>query len=445
MIASARPAPRVGWAIRVAALYCGVFLLLFARRPDALLNAQFWAEDGVIFFHSALLDGVHSLLVPYSGYVHVIPRLVAFAALALPFAFQPLAYDVAALAIAAGVLTLFVSRAYRYLVHSDLARAAIVIAAASVPFGGEVIGDITNIQWFLTLGALLLILYRPARGSAAGGIARGIAAALCAFSAPLTILWLPLALRVIAVPRDRERTTALIVIAGSLVEVGLSLTLLPSTHQPFGVHVLATALAATLTYRVVLPTVLGQVTAIHLTAAPYAAVIITTGLLAAMALLTRNRLGRYRAAMIGLWILASLLITLIGRNFFAIFGSVRHFSTFGGERYFFVGAILIVYLVGSGLAARLRKPPMFAVAMVAVFAFAAVANFSAGPFIDEHWVAEAPRLTAWESAREHHQPVHALAVPINPAGWKIDLPGCESSPAERATAGLACPPGPPPK
>ena len=129
MIASARPAPRVGWAIRVAALYCGVFLLLFARRPDALLNAQFWAEDGVIFFHSALLDGVHSLLVPYSGYVHVIPRLVAFAALALPFAFQPLAYDVAALAIAAGVLTLFVSRAYRYLVHSDLARAAIVIPA----------------------------------------------------------------------------------------------------------------------------------------------------------------------------------------------------------------------------------------------------------------------------------------------------------------------------
>lgn len=436
---SVDPARRA-WPFRLAAVYSGVFLLLFARRPDALLNAQFWAEDGPVFFHAALVDGLRSFFEGYAGYIHVVPRLVALIALIFPFNLQPLVYNLASLLIAAGVLTLFAAPAYRYLVHSDIARIAIVLAAAIAPFGGEVIGDITNIQWFLTIGALLLVLYRPTVASASGSVLRALLAACCAFSAPLTILWLPMALRVLSAPRHRERTTALIVIVGSVFEVGLSVVSAQSAHQPFSLHVLATALAATLIFRVVVPTILGQVVAVNLTALPAVALAFTGCVAVGIALLPRTKAARFRAIAIALWIVASLLVALIGRNFVAMFGSVRHFTVFGGERYFFVGSLLLVYLIGSGIASRIRTFNGIALATSAVFALAAFGNFSIPRFSDDRWNLEATQLANWARARANRQATRALVIPINPAGWSIQLPGCESTPAERQAARLTCPP-----
>lgn len=39
------------------------FLILFLRRPEALLNAQFWAEDGVIWFSQAFNQGFFPTLI----------------------------------------------------------------------------------------------------------------------------------------------------------------------------------------------------------------------------------------------------------------------------------------------------------------------------------------------------------------------------------------------
>ena len=56
-------------------------MLLALRRPHELIAAQFWAEDGAIFFSQRLALGPwHSIFVPYNGYQHLIPRLIAAAA-----------------------------------------------------------------------------------------------------------------------------------------------------------------------------------------------------------------------------------------------------------------------------------------------------------------------------------------------------------------------------
>src|SRR5258708_34049507 len=54
-------------------------LVVISRRPDAILNPQFWAEDGVTFYRDAYTGGFRSLVLPYVGYLVSLQRLVALA------------------------------------------------------------------------------------------------------------------------------------------------------------------------------------------------------------------------------------------------------------------------------------------------------------------------------------------------------------------------------
>ena len=44
-------------------VFLAAFLVVFSRRPDAILNAQFWAEDGKFWYADAYHFGAHSLLM----------------------------------------------------------------------------------------------------------------------------------------------------------------------------------------------------------------------------------------------------------------------------------------------------------------------------------------------------------------------------------------------
>src|SRR3954469_13020568 len=65
-------------ALRWTVAACGG--ILFARRPDMVLNPQFWAEDGPVFFAQARIHGIAALVEPYAGYFHTVLRLVAWIA-----------------------------------------------------------------------------------------------------------------------------------------------------------------------------------------------------------------------------------------------------------------------------------------------------------------------------------------------------------------------------
>src|SRR5215472_2407952 len=117
-LASKQSLPPLRWD-RYAILFALVFLLLVFRRPDALTNPQFWAEDGVQFFFSQITRGTWaSLFRPYAGYLHLIPRLVAAGASPLPARVAPLLYNFSALLIATWSCTLFSLPWYRPLLRS---------------------------------------------------------------------------------------------------------------------------------------------------------------------------------------------------------------------------------------------------------------------------------------------------------------------------------------
>jgi len=85
-------------------------LILFLRKPDALLNAQLWAEDGKVFLRAALLDGPSSIFEPQAGYLVLVSRLMAFAATRLvPLEMIPLAFNVSAMILTGVVIYLLMT------------------------------------------------------------------------------------------------------------------------------------------------------------------------------------------------------------------------------------------------------------------------------------------------------------------------------------------------
>ena len=58
------------------ALIALAFLVIASRRPDAILNAQFFAEDGPVwFFDTYRLGALPALFLPQAGYLHLLQRL----------------------------------------------------------------------------------------------------------------------------------------------------------------------------------------------------------------------------------------------------------------------------------------------------------------------------------------------------------------------------------
>jgi hypothetical protein len=91
------------------ALFLLAFLVAFSHRPDTLLNAQFWAEDGTFWYADAYNLGFHSLIMPEAGYLHTVARLVALFALFFPLSVAPLIMNLCALAVQILPVNVFLS------------------------------------------------------------------------------------------------------------------------------------------------------------------------------------------------------------------------------------------------------------------------------------------------------------------------------------------------
>ena len=77
--------------------------ILFLRRPETILNAEFAYEDGREWYLDAWRKGPAAILKPYAGYHHLVPRLVAAHERLLPAGQAPLVENAFVLAITAGV------------------------------------------------------------------------------------------------------------------------------------------------------------------------------------------------------------------------------------------------------------------------------------------------------------------------------------------------------
>ncbi len=227
-----RPKPQFeicGWQSCV--VFACTFALLVSRRPDAVFHAQFWAEDGTVFYADAYdLGWWASLVRPYGGYLHALPRLAAALSLLVPFARAPLVMNLIAISFQALPVNLLLSR--RSSAWGSLAfRAALALMYIALPDSRDLAGIITNSQSPLALSSFLIIVSSPARGMRDRLFDISILL-LTGLSGPYCLFLLPIALFVVRQDRSRWRWDAPIILALSCFVEAWGLLILSPTARP---------------------------------------------------------------------------------------------------------------------------------------------------------------------------------------------------------------------
>lgn len=147
----------------VISFLIAVFIIIL-RRPDAIINAQFWAEDGVVWFAKAYNEGgFKSLLEPQNGYFQSISKLAAWISLAFSLKFAPMIFNSFAIIIRALPIALLWSNRFSHIIPSAKLKLAISITYLCLPTISEVHSNITNAHWHLALYAFMIIISLPAK------------------------------------------------------------------------------------------------------------------------------------------------------------------------------------------------------------------------------------------------------------------------------------------
>ncbi len=225
--AARRSAPRLSTPSIILPI---AILLILLRMPEILTTGRFWAEEGKIYFHDALLGSwFDALLAPRMGYFSAWNKLAALAAAAVPLEYAPLVTAYAALAVQLAVLWLALrSDAFPQPFGPVLAAAVILFAQPN----GEIWLNTINSQFFLALGAALLLVTSPAAlppSLRLGFLAlAGATGPVTAFLAPL-FLW-----RAMRDPRRLFLAEAALVSLCALVQAWLVLDGLGGGARPAG-------------------------------------------------------------------------------------------------------------------------------------------------------------------------------------------------------------------
>jgi hypothetical protein len=177
-------------------------VLIVLRRPDVLSNAQFYAEDGAIWYADAYnLGGLHALALTAGGYLNSLQRLVAAFSLLFPLRYAPLVMNVAGIVIQVLPVLFLLSRrgASWGPITFRLCQAAIYVA---IPNASEVHVVLTNAPFHFALLAFLVAVAAPPTNWA-WKIFDGAILMICPVSGPFCILLLPLVLVVWWLRRER--------------------------------------------------------------------------------------------------------------------------------------------------------------------------------------------------------------------------------------------------
>lgn len=430
------PPPFRNYHRRFLTLAALIFALLVLRRPDALTNPQFWAEDGTTFFYSQSVSGSwEALFTTYAGYLHLAPRLIAALASLFPVVFAPLIFNLCALAIASICCSMFFLPWYRHLLPSDVLRAALCLLIASAFYSDALVGVLTSVQWYLAVAALL-VLVRPATLEARWplwvALAEGFLVFIIGLSAPQTVVLVPFCAWKIAKSRGRARLapaalTGAVLIQISIVAGQASQHVLHFESRP---DELVAAALISFIYRVALCSVGGYKLPQIISAAKMGGGALIALLVVAVCLSwlwSHTPWSRRWRVAAGLYLIfGSIVLSLHSRSMTRMFLTLDQLPEWGGERYFYLACCVFAYLAAIGVERVFQRQGDGAkcLALILIFAGGAIASFRVGPLANLHWGESAAAVESWLRVTRSDIPNQGLSIPVNPSPWKIQLPGC---------------------
>lgn len=400
----ARPACFVARPTSVRLLVTLLAVALIAlRKSDSLLNPQFWAEDGGLFFIEAeRYGGWHQLFRPYEGYLHFLPRLIAALGTPLPLTLVPAFYAWSSLAVT-GLVAWWLQSPRLSLPGGAVAA----LALAALPHTGEVYLNLCNLQWITALGLFALILTTDA-ATPAIRVGELVLLLLTGLTGPFIILALPLfAWR--AWTRRSPWSTTLLFTAVTCAAAHLpSLLTRNAPTEPAAWAPLQHA--AVVGRRVVVTLFCGELS--------FSKILCAAVALATVAGFT-VALWRRRALLPGGLLLLAAALFVLAATAYKVRPDTWTLSEIGnGDRYFFIPKIILLWLLA---ALAHTSGPRLRTALIALLILPLAANasrFFFPPEPDQNWAASCALIARGES----------VWVPILPPDTHILHPGRRPAP-----------------
>jgi hypothetical protein len=392
------------------------FLMVCARRPDAILNAQFYAEDGRGWYLDAYNYGLHSLFIPWSGYFQSLSRIAALIALLFPLSMAPLAMNICAIAVQILPVNIFLSSRFSAIPLKIRLLGSLVYLA--VPNAYEIHANISNAQWHMGLAACLILLAQPA-GSWGWRIFDGALLLFTSVSSPFAPLLVPVAAGMWWKRRQWSSALSLaLLVPGAMAVARIALHSLGRQVAPNGPSI--SRLAAILGRQIFLSSLLGrntqnwflQLNNLHLVEA-----IATVAGLAV--LLYALRYGPAELKLFVLFTYAVLALALVSPlagtpdrpqwEWLCVPGC--------GNRYYFLpmmGFLACLFWMASSKASP-RALRNFAVALLLLLPIGIYQDWSYPPFIDLDF-------SKYAAEFEQAPPGTTVTIPVNPNSmWNLQL------------------------
>ncbi len=182
---------RVAVDAATAVLVAVVGTVVAVWRLGPVARGTVWAEDGGVFLRERVALGpVQSLLEPYAGYLHLVPRLLVDLAWAAPVERYALVLSVGSCAVlgASGALVVLLGRdAVPWLPG----RLLLGLLPATLPVGPvETTGNVANLHWYLLALAPWVFAHRARTW--AGAVGTAVVAVGVVLSEPQAVVFLPL-------------------------------------------------------------------------------------------------------------------------------------------------------------------------------------------------------------------------------------------------------------
>ncbi|MGH7722914.1 MAG: hypothetical protein ACRENL_08830 [Candidatus Dormibacteria bacterium] len=396
-------------------------LLVVLRRPDAVTNPQFWAEDGSRWFADAYNMGASSLLQSYEGYLVTLPRLVAIPAVHLSLQHAALLFNLVAITIQVAPAALFMSRRFEHLAPRAWVRALIGIVYLLVP-SFELNAIITNALWHLAILAVMVLVARPPARLMTRAFDVTVIV-LTGLTGPFAALLLPVALARARVLRSARRwylgvSTALV--ATLLVQAWAVLHSHRDAAASLGASV--NNLLFLISDRVVLPASFAEEAHTHVYTVGQSHGTLLAGLVAILATAVVGLALVKSAGAVRIFLLFCFAITAASLLFPLNAGSSTDpwtvlGTTGAGDRYFLSAEVAWLVCV-IWVLSRLRRPIVrwgAGLVTAACFASGLASQPQYPPFADLH-------LATYDAQLRAAAPGTVVVVPSNPSErWALEL------------------------
>jgi hypothetical protein len=399
--AQARRLEAIGWP----ALALIGLLVLLARRPEAVLAAEFtWEEAMAFYVPTFFLDPVAQLTEKWGGTFQIVPRLGYLILRAVPVYWAPLAENLLALFALLAVASFIASRRMLPIVPDRRLRLVLAGMLLVMPAQREVMGALMNSQWYGGLWLILLLMASIPATAAGRCLERGLVA-LVALTGPFSTLLVPL--YVWRLRRSRTRhdiwLTAIVVGGGAI-----QLMAILSTGRADVVETRPAELAVVtfLLHAAIVP-MLGERLSTALGSAGIPGPILFVGGAAAITSLVVTAWRALPRASVPLLYGAAA----IGASGLAVHGGANVWPPGAYERYFIAAGALVAAIVVGGLVQRQH----LAVVLGMLLGAAILSDFRLEPYPAQ----------GWDETYACIGSVDPCVLPIWPRDYDVHWPGID--------------------